>query len=165
MMESMLRDAFCSLVGSKFAAIVAAGQNTTWLIEQCRALTDAHREMPESARDAIKEALKHCASANEKRNELVHAMKTAVTVRDGSFQTIRSRHRNYKPTMQKWTPESLNEAAFELSRSTSELLTAIEVAVGPRMAVIGDALGWEDYYAHGGKRPIEAELTDDASDC
>lgn len=90
-----------------------------------------------------------------RRNELVHAMKTAVAVADGSFQTIRSRYRNYKPIKQKWTPESLNQASWELSRSTSELLTAIEAAVGPQMAVIGDALGWEDHYAQGGKGPSE----------
>ena len=96
MMEFTLRDAFCSLVASKFAAIVAAGQSVSWLIEQCKALVRAHREMPESQRAAINSALEHCASANEKRNRLVHDVKTAFAVDDGSFKTIRSRSRNYK---------------------------------------------------------------------
>ena len=154
-MEWILRDAFCSLVGSKFAAIVAAGQSVTWLIEQCRALTDAHREMPQTSREAIKAALDHCASANAKRNDLVHGMKTGVAVADGSFATLRSRSRKYRPTIQNWTPASLHETTFELASATSELLAAVEAAVSPQMMVIGDALGWEDRFAQDENRPAE----------
>lgn len=35
-MEYTLRNAFCSLVDSKYAAIVAGGQSVNWLIEQCK---------------------------------------------------------------------------------------------------------------------------------
>src|SRR5215469_7304561 len=76
-MEYTLRNAFCSLVGSKYAAIVAGGQPVGWLIEQCRALTDAHRGMPRQHREAIKAALERCRAANERRNHLVHGVKTA----------------------------------------------------------------------------------------
>jgi hypothetical protein len=147
MMEFTLRDAFCSLVGSKFAAIVAAGQSVFWLIEQCKALAMAHREIPEPQRAAIISALEHCASANEKRNRLVHDVKTGVRVDDGSFKTIRSRSRNYKTSVQDWTPESLNEACVELMRANMELFGAVQAVVSPQMMVIGQALAWEDKYA------------------
>ena len=150
-MESTLCDAFCSLVGSKFAAIVAAGQSVTWLIEQCRALTDAHREMSQESREAIKAALNHCSSANEKRNHVFHGVKTAVAVDDGSFATIKSRSRKYRPMIQNWTPETLQEVTLELAHATSELFGAIQAAVSPHMMVIGDALGWEDHLAQGGQ--------------
>jgi hypothetical protein len=44
-MEYTLRNAFCSLVDSKYAAIVAGGQSVNWLIEQCKALADVHHDM------------------------------------------------------------------------------------------------------------------------
>jgi hypothetical protein len=92
-MESTLRNAFSSLVGSKFAAVVAAGQSTGWLIEQCKALTDVHREMPEEHQASIKAALDRCRAASEQRNHLVHGVKTGIRVSDGALQTMRSRAR------------------------------------------------------------------------
>jgi len=142
-MEATLRDAFCSLVGSKFAAIVAAGQSTVWLIEQCRALAGAHREMPEAHREAIKTALDRCAAANERRNHLVHGVKTAVRVSDGALKTIRSRTRRYEPAVQDWTPATIHEAAGELALAGGDLFAAIQAAISPQMMVISDALAWE----------------------
>lgn len=139
-MESTLRTAFCALVGSKFAAIVAAGQSTVWFIDQCKALTDAHHEMPESSRNAIKVSLNRCKTANDRRNDLVHGIKTGVAVDDGSFETIRSRLRKHMPTVQKWTPASLNEVTMELARADSELFGAIMAAVGPEVMSIDVAL-------------------------
>jgi len=143
-MEWTLRNAFCSLVGSKFAAIVAAGQSTVWLIEQCKALTNAHREMPEVHRTAIKAALDRCAAANERRNHLVHGVKTASRVSDGALKTIRSRSRKLMPIVQDWTPATIHEAAGELVQADLDLFAAIQAAVSPQMMVISDALGWED---------------------
>jgi hypothetical protein len=71
-MEDVLRDAFCALVGSKFAAVVAGGQGADWLIGYCRALVEAHVELPEASRNSVKDALQLCRSANERRNQLVH---------------------------------------------------------------------------------------------
>jgi len=134
---------------SKFAAIVAAGQSTVWLIGQCKALTDAHLEIPETHRDAIKAALDRCAALNERRNHLVHGVKTGVRVSDGAFKTIRSRTRTYMPTIQNWTPATLREAAGELAQANSELFAAIQAAASPQMMVISDALAWEDHQAGG----------------
>jgi hypothetical protein len=113
-MEHILRDAFCSLVGSKFAAIVAGGQTASWLIDQCKALADAHHEIPSEHREAIKAALERCRAANERRNHLVHGVKTASRIPDGALQTVRSRNRKYRPDIQPWTPASIQEAAGEL---------------------------------------------------
>jgi hypothetical protein len=143
-MESTLRNAFCSLVGSKFAAIVAAGQSTVWLIEQCRALTDVHREMPEAHRMAIKAALDRCAAANERRNNLVHGVKTGIRVSDGTLHTMRSRARKYVPQVQDRTPTTIHETAGELLFATQDLFAAIQAAVSPQMMVVSDALAWED---------------------
>jgi hypothetical protein len=53
-MEDLLRDAFCALADSKFAAVIAGGQGTDWLIGYCRALVEVHVELPEASRESVK---------------------------------------------------------------------------------------------------------------
>jgi hypothetical protein len=143
-LESTLRSAFCSLVGSKFAAIVAAEMPASQLIDLCKALTNAHREMSEPHRAAILEALKLCKSANEKRNILVHAVKTGVAANDGSFQTIKPRRKDYKTTVGHWTPQTLTAACQELAQADLNLFGALQAAVSSEIMVLDQALGWED---------------------
>jgi hypothetical protein len=52
-MADPLRDAFCALVGSKFAAVVAGGQGADWLIGYCESLVKAHMELPEVCRESV----------------------------------------------------------------------------------------------------------------
>lgn len=141
-MERTLRDAFCSLVSSKFAAIVAGGQSAVWLIEQCRALADAHAEFSDADKQAIKDALQRCKEANERRNELVHAIKTASSAPDGSLQTIRSRLRSHSPVITTWTPAEIRNAGAALLRADLGLFGTVQQVVSPEMMVIGDRLGW-----------------------
>lgn len=143
-MERTLPSAFCSLVGSKYAAIVAAEMSAAQLIDLCAALVKAHREMPEPKRTAIIDALTLCASANIKRNTLVHGVKTDVTAHDGSFKTIKVRRRDYKVAVEVWTPEALNAACQELGRAHIELFGAMQAAVSSEIMVMDEALAWED---------------------
>ena len=98
-MENILRSAFCSLVGSKYAAILAGGQTADGLIEDCKALAQAHHEMSPEHRAAILGALERCKAANQRRNVLVHGVKTASRATDGALQTIRSRRRSNVPAI------------------------------------------------------------------
>ncbi len=142
-MEWLLRRAFCSLVGSKFAAVVAGGQGADWLIGQCQALVDAHRELPDAARQEIKDALADCRKANEARNHLVHSVKTASGP-DGSLLTLRSRLRSYKTTRKPWTLGEINAAGSALMLAGQNLSHAVGKAVGPEMEFIDEGLLWED---------------------
>ena len=75
MMERTLEQAFCALVGSKFAAVVAAGQDVAWLIDYCKALVQAHSELPGEDRQAILDALVACRAANDPSHcQLVHSI-------------------------------------------------------------------------------------------
>src|SRR2546430_319323 len=71
-LEMTLRMALCALVGSKYAAIVAAGQQTAWLIEQSRAIVKAHREISPEDRARLIDILEACAQANASRRTLIH---------------------------------------------------------------------------------------------
>jgi hypothetical protein len=145
-MERTLRSAFCSLVGSKHAAIVAAEMSAAQLIDLCKALVKAHREIPEPKRAAIINALTLCSNANVKRNTLVHGVKTGVTEHDGSFKTISVRRRDYKLAVKVWTPETLNAACQELGRADIELFGTVQAAVSPEILVMDETLAWEDHF-------------------
>lgn len=147
-MESTLRSAFCSLVGSKYAATVAGGQAASWLIDQCRALTTVHREITAEHKQAIMDALDKCKSANEKRNTLIHSVKTASSVPDGSLQTIRSRRSTHVPVVQPWTLTEIHAAVCELAKANSSLFAAMIAAVSEQMMVLDHALAWEEKRAH-----------------
>ena len=144
-MEYTLRNAFCSLVGSKYAAIVAGGQPVGWLIEQCGALTDAHRDMPRQHREAIKAALDRCRAASERRNLLVHGVKTASRAGGSALGSVKSHNGTTRtPAVQTWTPDTIHEAARELLQADLALSGAMENAVSPKLMVIGNALGPEE---------------------
>jgi hypothetical protein len=142
-MEWTLRSAFCSLVGSKYAAVVAGGQPVVWLIEQCRALVDANLEMDSVQRQDIKDALRLCREANERRNDLVHGVKTASRMSDGSLRTIRSRKMSIDPKIEPWTPATIGEVVGQLAKADSLLTGAMQRAVSSELMVIDQALVWE----------------------
>jgi hypothetical protein len=143
-MEDFLRDAFCALVGSKFAAVIAGGQGADWLIGYCQTLVEAHVELPVASRESVKAALQLCRSANERRNRLVHGAKTVSSQSDGTFQVDRSRRQQYKLHVEQWTPAQIDEVAEALGHAAEELITAMFDAVGPDLAVLSDQLEWEE---------------------
>ena len=59
-MEWSLRVAFCALVESKYAAVIAGGRSVNELIEDCRALVGVHHELTADQQAAIKDALTAC---------------------------------------------------------------------------------------------------------
>lgn len=142
-MESRLRPAFCALVGSKYAAVVAGGQAADWLIEQSKALTDAHHEMPDVDRQAIKAALNRCKAANEQRNHLAHSV--AIGLRfDPAFQMVRSRRQKYSSDVRPFTLADIRAAASELLSVGISLTDVMTKAVGSELMDISEALDWED---------------------
>jgi hypothetical protein len=144
-MENILRETFCTLVGSKFAAIVAGGQPADWLITSCKALTDVHYELPDADRQAIKDALDSCRAANQARNDLIHGLKSASRMPDGAMYTIRSRKNTHLSGERRpWTPDTIHEAAGALLQAGLTLSDAIQNAFSPDMVVIADELAWED---------------------
>jgi hypothetical protein len=156
-MENTLRGAFCSLVGSKLAAVVAGGQSAAWLIGQCRALTDAHTELTDSARKAIKDALDLCEAANVRRNVLVHGIKLPGPA--DSFMTARSRPRTHLPAAQSWTRAELLEAAMIIAEADSSLFAAMQDAVGKELMRIGGLLTQEHHMRQWELRQERARLS------
>lgn len=142
-MEGRLRQAFCALVGSKYAAVVAGGQAADWLIEQSKALADAHHEMPDVDRLTIKAALNRCKAANEQRNHLAHSV--AVGIRfDPAFQMVRSRRQKSSSDVRPFTLSDIRAVASELLSAGIALTDIMTEAVGLDLMEISEALIWED---------------------
>ena len=145
-MDRVLEQAFCALVGSKFARVVASSQNTSWLIEHCVALTDAHLELDAQKRGAIKDALAACKRASEKRNELVHAIIAGVAL-GGDPETvhvIRSARKSHKTAISERTLEDLGSVVGALGSADGALGSAIRDAL-PDSWGLWQQLPEEDY--------------------
>jgi hypothetical protein len=141
-MEWALREAFCALVGSRFAKVIAAGQSVAWLVDSCGALIDAHEEVPAPARQAIRKALADCRAANESRNHLVHGIKSAILNADGSLHTIKSRRRTDIPIRRDWTVSSIHGVTGEISLASGLLHAAMENALPRESLVVDGGFTW-----------------------
>jgi hypothetical protein len=142
-LEMTLRDAFCSIIGNKYAAVIAAGQSAEWLILNCRAVLAAHREITGEHRANILAALDACMTANNRRNTLVHSIKTAGHPTDGQLRTIRSLRGNLESEIEIWMPEDILQVAEALREADLKLLRAMQNAVSPEDMLIGGKLAWQ----------------------
>ena len=123
-MEWVLRSAFCVLVGSKYAAIIAGGQSLTWLLDNCKALVRANLEMTQEQIADIDAALTACSAANERRNVLVHGLSMPSDEPDG-LEKAKSRRRTDVPHITQWTVDTIDEVSYQLVYATGLLLKAI----------------------------------------
>lgn len=128
-MEIALRMAFCALIGGRYAAVVAASQETHWLIENCDAVARRHEEIPADQREEIRAALRACREANHDRNRLVH--EAWGTRPGGTPAAMRSVRHSYQITGRMWSLEEIRATADAMLGAQQDLLAAIEDALGP----------------------------------
>ena len=141
-MEWVLRSVFCSLVGSKYAAIIAGGESLSWLLDNCKALVKANLEMtPEQIAD-VEAALTACREANDRRNVLVHGL-SRPDDGPGGVEKARSRRRTDVPSISQWTVDSIDEVGYQLVCATGLLLKAVQDAIGLEAMGINQALARE----------------------
>jgi hypothetical protein len=127
-MEISLRMAFCALMGSEYAAVVAESQETHWLTETCDTLVRHHRALHQNQRDAIRAALRACREANRARNRLVH--EAWGTTPDGAPATIQTARGSYPVAGRAWAVGEIRAVADQIGTAQNELLTTIEAALG-----------------------------------
>jgi hypothetical protein len=127
-MEIALRMAFCALIGGRYAAVVAAGQETHWLIENCDAVVRQRGDVPPDRQDAIRSALRACRDANRDRNRLVHD--AWGTGPDGTPAVMQSLRHSYHVSGREWTAEQILAAAAGVAAAQHQLLTTVEDALG-----------------------------------
>jgi len=127
-MEIALRMTFCALIGGRYAAVVAAGQETHWLIENCEAIVRQRGDFRPARQDAMRSALRACRDANRDRNRLVHD--AWGTGPDGTPAVMQSVRHSYLVSGREWTAEQILAAAAGVAAAQHQLLTAVEDALG-----------------------------------
>jgi hypothetical protein len=141
-MEIALRMTFCALIGGRYAAIVAAGQETHWLIENCDAVARQRDDIPADRQDEIRSALRACRDANRDRNRLVHD--AWGTGPDGTPTVMQSLRHSYQVSGRQWTAEQILAAAQGVGAAQHQLLTTVENALGKgSLETAGQLLGAE----------------------
>jgi hypothetical protein len=143
--EHELGQAFCALVGSKYAAVLIGGKTSGQLIEDCRALTKAQHELSESAKTAITTALNHCREANKERNRLVHDMWASGP--GGASHQLRRERSGYDLAPRSVTLEEISATVNGLTSSAVELNSALLDNMGPERSTLEAQLRWEDALA------------------
>jgi hypothetical protein len=127
-MEIALRMAFCVLIGSDYAAVVAGGQETHWLIESCDTIARHRADLSTTQRGTIRAALQACRDANRDRNRLVHD--AWGTGPDGMPAALRGGQGSYRITGRTWTAAAIFTARDAIVDAQRVLLAAIEEALG-----------------------------------
>ena len=138
-LEAELRDAFCALVGSKYAVVIAGGQAASWLIDQCQALVRANLEMSVAHKAAMTAALEECREANRQRNSLIHGVKYGGWP-SGRVFTARSRKGTFEETVESWTAETIRAAVSCISAARFALHEAIGDSVSHEVRMMMYAL-------------------------
>jgi hypothetical protein len=141
-LDQELRMTFCALMGSKYAAIVAAGQSTTWLIDNCRALTEAHQQLSDGHRRSFLALLKDAQEATNRRHRLVHDVIGVGS--DGRF-TVSSRRRRHNLEIKPVSLEEIMEIERALMNATVNQGVLVADALGPDVLTMEAQLRWEDY--------------------
>jgi hypothetical protein len=141
-MEWVLRRVFCSLVDSKYAAIIAGGQPMSWLLDNCKALVKANLEMTPEQIAAIQAALTACSAANDNRNVVVHGLSRPGDEPEG-LEKVRSRRQTDVPDISSWSTDSMDEVGYKLVDATGQLLAAVENAMGMEAMGMDRALARE----------------------
>jgi hypothetical protein len=127
-MEIALRMAFCALIGSPYAAVVAVDQETHWLTENCDAVVRKHELIPADQGDRIRAALRACREANRDRNRLVH--EAWGTGPGGTPVAMASIRHSYQITGRLLRVQEIRATADAMLHAQQELLAALEDAFG-----------------------------------
>ncbi len=142
-LESTLRSLFVSLEGSKYAAITAAGQGATWLLDLCEALVKRHTDVSHERRAQLSDLLTRARRALQERNRCVHDVWSSGI--DGGAQLMRSQRRNYDLSFRPVTVDGLVATSQALIACAVKIEFWTSDALGEQAVGLEAQLRWEDY--------------------
>lgn len=119
-LESHLRTLAAALIGSKYAAIVVAGQPTSSLLETISALSKVHDQVSPEKRAELAELLSRAKVAHKRRNDFAHG--TWAVDPGGAVMSHNSRYRQFDWVKSPVSHAALTELSKELMDCTVQLL-------------------------------------------
>jgi hypothetical protein len=141
-LDHTLRMVFCALMGSKHAAVIAAGQPTGWLFDNCEALVRARKDLAPEHKTKLLALVKEGREAAKDRNRLVHDVWAIGP--DGTF-LMQSKRGEYELTTKPWSLEEIEAVERRLYRVAVGLERVVVEALGDKVLALEAQLRWEDY--------------------
>lgn len=142
-LELGLRMLFCALEGSKYAAVTAAGQQTTWLLDRSESVLKCRTEISDEHRARLGDLLRKTKSAIHERNRYVHD----VWVGDisGNPQLMRSERGEFNLSFRSVTLEDLVKTSRTLIACQIGLTQWIGDVLGADAITVEAQLRWEEH--------------------
>lgn len=142
LLEMNLRRLYCALIDSKYAAITAAGQSVSWLVENCRVTARRRLDLTDSQRAEVVQLLNRAGDVMEKRrNRFVHDVWASG---DESVLLLRSKRGNYKLDQLRITTDEIAAAAQEIGKCHADIISWMSRAL-PESHLIEAQLRIEDH--------------------
>jgi hypothetical protein len=142
-LELGLRMLFCALDGSKYAAVTAAGQDASWLLERSESILKCRTEVPDEDRSRLAALLGMAKSAIRERNRFVHDVWAGDA--PGKPGLMRSQRGRFDLSFNEVTLEGLIQTAQTLIECHIGLTEWIAEALGPDSISVEAQLRWEEY--------------------
>ncbi len=73
-LDEVLRELFCGLEGTKYAAVTAGGQGTQWLVDACVALAKQRNDVSAEHGTALSKLFLSIKDPMKKRNSYIHSI-------------------------------------------------------------------------------------------
>jgi hypothetical protein len=142
--DEVLRQLFCGLEGSKYAAVTAGGQGTTWLVQACKALAKWRDDVLLEHKNELFKLLTSINQRMEERHSYVHSI-WKFHEPGGQAYFAQSRRHSYFETPHLATPDEVIETGRALV-ATRQSVTAWMDTAGVKGKDLAGAMKWEAFW-------------------
>ena len=108
------------------------------LIEDCERITRYYTSITESAKEAVRTALRACHEANRERNRIIHD--TWATRPGNVIVALQGSRRSHDVTVTVRTLAEVRQLADQLANAANDLNAAMTTAFGSDWALVEDQL-------------------------
>jgi len=124
--------------GSALSAVVDGRLTAAALIEDCERITRYYTSITESAKEAVRTALRACHEANRERNRIIHD--TWATRPGNVIVALQGSRRSHDVTVTVRTLAEVRQLADQLANAANDLNAAMTTAFGSDWALVEDQL-------------------------
>jgi hypothetical protein len=125
--DEVLRQLFCGLEGSKYAAVTAGGQGTNWLAQACKALAKWRDDVSVDHKNELFKLLESINKRMEKRHSYVHSI-WVFQEPGGQAYFAQSRRHSYFETPHLATPDEVIETGHALVAARQSVTAWMDMA-------------------------------------
>jgi hypothetical protein len=142
--DEVLRELFCGLEGSKYAAVTAGGQGSSWLMEACKALAKWRDDVSAEHKEQLSQLFGLIKTRMGERNSYVHSI-WQFHEPGATAYFPRSQHGCYFESPRLATPEDVVDSARALLQARKAVSAWMDKA-GITGADLAGQMKWEAFW-------------------